>query len=47
MFYQVTSNDITSLVNTAGGLIGDFMPIVAVILGVTVAMFIYGKFFHQ
>lgn len=43
MFYTVTENDLTALTNTTGGLIGDFMPIILVVLGIIIAMYVFKK----
>lgn len=43
MIYQVTDNDVTKILDTAGGLIGDMMPIVLIILGITIAMYVFKK----
>jgi len=43
MFYTVTEADITSLTTTAGGLIGDFMPIILVVIGIVLGMYVFKK----
>lgn len=43
MFYTVTENDITAMTNTIGGVIGDFMPIILAVLGITIAMYVFKK----
>ena len=43
MFYTVTETDITTLTDVTGGLIGDFMPIILVVLGVIIAMYVFKK----
>lgn len=43
MFYTVTENDITALTNTAGGLIGDFMPIILVVIGIVLGMYVFNR----
>jgi len=41
MFYTITSQDITTMTGYASGLIGDLMPLILVLLGVGIALFIY------
>ena len=43
MFYTVTSQDITTLTGYISGIIGDFMPIILIILGVTIGLYVFNK----
>jgi hypothetical protein len=43
MFYTVTAGDITTLNGYITGMIGDFMPIILVILGITIAMYVFNR----
>jgi hypothetical protein len=43
MFFDISELDITTLTGYIGGLIGDFMPIILIVLGVSVAMFIFNR----
>lgn len=43
MFFTVTSENITTLIGYISGLVGDFMPIIMVVLGITLAMYIFRK----
>jgi hypothetical protein len=41
MFFEILPADITTLTGYISGLIGDFMPIILIILGITVGLFIF------
>jgi len=43
MFFSIESTDISTMTGYMSGLIGDFMPVIMVVLGVTLAMFIFRK----
>ena len=43
MFYSVTQNDITTMLSYTTGLIGDFMPVILVVIGVSIAMYVFRK----
>lgn len=43
MFYTVTSGDITTLTGYISGMIGDFMPIILVVLGITIALYVFNR----
>ena len=41
MFFDLTEGNITTMLGYMGGLIGDLMPLILVILGITIALFIF------
>jgi len=43
MFFSIENTDITTMTGYMAGLIGDFMPIIMVVLGITLAMYIFRK----
>jgi len=43
MFLTITSGDITTLTGYISGMIGDFMPLILVVLGVTISMYIFNR----
>jgi hypothetical protein len=45
MFFTITPTDISTLTGYIAGMIGDFMPLLLVVIGVSVGMFIFNKIF--
>jgi len=43
MFFTIGSEDIATMTSYISGMIGDFMPIIMVVLGITLAMYIFKK----
>jgi len=43
MFFEITNDNITTLMGYISGIVGDFMPVIMVVLGITLAMFIFQK----
>jgi len=43
MFFTIESTDISTMTSYISGLVGDFMPIIMVVLGITLAMYIFRK----
>lgn len=43
MFFTITSDNITTLLGYISGMVGDFMPVILIVIGVSVAMFIFNK----
>lgn len=43
MFYTITSQDITTLNSYVAGIVGDFFPIILVVLGVTIGMYVFNR----
>jgi len=43
MFFEIENTDITTMTGYISGLLGDFMPLIMVILGISLAMFIFRK----
>jgi hypothetical protein len=43
MFYTVTSQDVSTLTGYVAGIVGDFMPIILLILGVTIGLYVFNK----
>lgn len=43
MFLTITQANIDTMIGYISGLIGDFMPLIMVILGVVIAMYIFNK----
>lgn len=41
MFFTITGDNITTLTGYIAGLVGDAMPLILVVLGVVVGMFIF------
>jgi uncharacterized integral membrane protein len=46
-FFTISSDDVATMTSYAGGLIGDAMPLILIILGVLVAGLIFDIFFHR
>ena len=45
MFYTFNSTDTASLISYVGGIVGDFMPLILIILGVSIGLFVVAKIF--
>lgn len=45
MFFTITSGDITTMIGYITGMVGDFMPLILVVMGVSIGMFIFNKVF--
>jgi len=43
MFLTISETNIDTMIGYISGLIGDFMPLIMVILGVVIAMYIFNK----
>ena len=43
MFFTITSDNITTLLGYISGMVGDFMPVILIVIGVSVAMFIFNR----
>lgn len=43
MFFTIESTDISTMTGYISGLVGDFMPVIMVVLGITLAMYIFKK----
>ena len=43
MFFTITTDNINTLTGYISGLVGDFMPIILVVLGVSIAMYIFNR----
>ena len=43
MFLTITTENISTLTGYISGMIGDFMPLILVVLGVSISMFIFNK----
>jgi hypothetical protein len=43
MFFTITSDNITTLNGYIAGMVGDLMPIILIVLGVAIAMFIFNR----
>jgi hypothetical protein len=43
MFLTITEGNITTLTGYIGGLIADLMPIILIVLGFTIAMYVFKK----
>jgi hypothetical protein len=45
MFLTIAPADITTLTGYIAGMVGDFLPLILVAIGVSVGMFIFNKVF--
>jgi hypothetical protein len=45
MFFTITPTDVTTLTGYIAGLVGDFMPLILLVIGISVGMFIFKKIF--
>lgn len=43
MFFDIGTEEVNELLGYMGGLIGDMMPIILIVVGVSLAMFIFNK----
>lgn len=43
MFVTITAENITTMTGYISGLLGDFMPLIMVVLGISLAMYIFRK----
>jgi hypothetical protein len=43
MFLTISGDNIDTMTGYMGGLVGDFLPVILVVLGVSLAMFIFRK----
>jgi len=43
MFFTITTENINTLIGYISGLVGDFMPIILIVIGVSMAMFIFNR----
>jgi len=41
MFFELTQTDVDTMLGYMGGLIGDLMPLILVMLGISIALFIF------
>jgi hypothetical protein len=41
MFFTITTADITTMIGYITGMVGDFMPIILIVMGVSIAMYIF------
>ena len=41
MFFELTQADIDMMLGYMGGLIGDLMPLILIILGISIALYIF------
>lgn len=41
MFFDLTQDNIDTMLGYMSGLIGDLMPLILVVLGITIALFIF------
>jgi len=46
MFYTFSAGDTSTTIAYIGGIVGDFMPLILIVLSVSVALFIVAKVFH-
>jgi len=43
MFVTITTENINTMTGYISGILGDFMPLIMVVLGISLAMFIFRK----
>lgn len=43
MFYTISSSDLTTLNGYISGIIGDFFPIILIVLGVSIGMYVFRR----
>jgi hypothetical protein len=41
MFFELTQTEINTMLGYMGGLIGDLMPLILIILGISIALYIF------
>jgi hypothetical protein len=47
LVYQFNATDTASILSTAGGLVGDFLPIIVIFVGITIAFMIWDNITHR
>ena len=47
MFFNIGETEIDTMLSYVSGIIGDLMPIILIILGVSVALFIFGRIVNK
>lgn len=45
MFFTITAGDVTTMTGYITGIVGDFMPFILPIMGISIGMFIFNKIF--
>jgi hypothetical protein len=45
MFFTITPTDMTTLTGYFTGLVGDFMPLILFVIGVSLGMYVFKKIF--
>jgi hypothetical protein len=43
MFFTISPENITTMTGYISGLVGDFMPVILVVLGISLAMYIFNR----
>jgi hypothetical protein len=43
MFFTISAGDITTLTGYISGMVGDFMPIILIVIGISIAMYIFNR----
>jgi hypothetical protein len=46
MIYTFSATDTTALIGYIGGVVGDFLPVILIVLAVSIGLFIVSKVFH-
>jgi len=43
MFFTITEGNMTTLIGYITGLVGDFMPLILIVVGISIAMYIFNR----
>lgn len=43
MFFTITEGNMTTLIGYITGLVGDFMPLILIVVGISIAMYIFTR----
>lgn len=43
MFFTITNDNITTLLGYISGMVGDFMPVILIVIGTSIAMYIFNR----
>lgn len=46
MFFTITPTDVSTIIGYITGMVGDFMPLLTIVIGVSVGMYIFNKIFR-
>jgi len=47
MIYQFNATDTGSILDIAGGVVGDLLPLIVIFLGITIAFYVWDGITHR